>query len=297
MKKGVFTIFIVLGFTLSAQDSISYPVYFATQRAEIDTTEEKRLKLLIRNFDSFQIEKIEINAYGDDRGGRTVNNPLSKERAFQIYSKIKSFLNKKSENVVFMASGKGFIPYDRAVEQAQRNRNRRGDIVVFYRINVEKTGDKTKKDKPPFQYDVKSFVDSAKDGDVCVLKVNFENQTHKMDTLASRELDSLASYLSRNNHKILISGHVYAMGVQQEIDVYDEETKTNELSLNRAKEVYTYLIKKGVKKNRLKYRGEGGRFPSGFGPKYDNRVEISILEFVKTKTKKLKIIPAEETAE
>ena len=41
------------------------------------------------------------------------------------------------------------------------------------------------------------------------------------------------------------------------MDGYDMDTKTYELSVNRAKEVYTFLLRSGIDPRRMSYEGRG----------------------------------------
>jgi len=58
------------------------------------------------------------------------------------------------------------------------------------------------------------------------------------------------------NLKIEIQGHVCC--IVDEPDGYDSDTRTWNLSVNRAKFVYSYLIKKGIDASRLSFKGFGG---------------------------------------
>ena len=73
-----------------------------------------------------------------------------------------------------------------------------------------------------------------------------------------------------------IEGHVCCTTFGR--DAIDRSTGKRNLSLARARYIYTYLIKKGVKKERMKYLGLKHKFPLGGDTKFDKRVEIEITD-------------------
>ncbi|HMP13230.1 MAG TPA: OmpA family protein [Saprospiraceae bacterium] len=89
-------------------------------------------------------------------------------------------------------------------------------------------------------------------------------------------LDEIYAFLSRNPEVIVeIGGHTNG--------VCDDEY-CNRLSTNRAKAVYDYIVKKGIDKNRLQYKGYGRRQPiadnnTPDGRRKNQRVEIKVLSF------------------
>ncbi|MFY7860584.1 MAG: OmpA family protein [Chitinophagales bacterium] len=286
MKKPVeLIICLFLGNFLSAQDSILYPVYFHYKVSQLDTNEEKRLKILVQNFQEFNIERILIQAYCDERGGKRINDTLSKFRAFSIYKNIKSNLKKSDSNALISAKGYGSLPLDgkNNIEE-QRSKNRKGDITIYYskkptkeeEVVVKKQQQKALKAAPIPKLGV--FFDSAKKGDKVELKILFVGGLSRILPQSQRELDSLYERMNSSKYKINIIGHIFAYGVSSDIDGYDEEYQNNFLSRNRAQTVYNYLVKRGIDPKRMKYEGMGGKFPSGISAERDRRVEIQITD-------------------
>ena len=286
MKKPVeLIICLFLGNFLSAQDSILYPVYFHYKVSQLDTNEEKRLKILVQNFQEFNIERILIQAYCDERGRKKMNDSLSKFRAFSIYKNIKSNLKKSDSNVLISAKGYGSLPLDgkNNIEE-QRSKNRKGDITIYYskkptkeeEVVVKKQQQKALKVAPIPKLGV--FFDSAKKGDKVELKILFVGGLSRILPQSQRELDSLYERMNSSKYKINIIGHIFAYGVSSDIDGYDEEYQNNFLSRNRAQTVYNYLVKRGIDPKRMKYEGMGGKFPSGISAERDRRVEIQITD-------------------
>lgn len=96
---------------------------------------------------------------------------------------------------------------------------------------------------------------------------------------SNKSLNELLSYLRGNSEKtIKILGHVCCTKYKNRaIDGYNTRTGKRKLSSDRAKSVYTYLIKNGIHKRRLKYEGLASKFPLNKGDDLDRRVEIEII--------------------
>ncbi len=62
------------------------------------------------------------------------------------------------------------------------------------------------------------------------------------------------------NIKIEIQGHVCCLDYQKFDDGWDRDTRTYNLSINRAEHIYKYLIHNGIDSTRLSYKGFGGAF-------------------------------------
>ena len=88
-------------------------------------------------------------------------------------------------------------------------------------------------------------------------------------------LEGVASdLLKRKDIYFTIQGHVCC--TKNSRDAIDKRTGKRNLSMARAKYIYNYLIKKGVKRNRMRYVGLRNKYPLGGATKYDRRVEIKI---------------------
>ena len=95
---------------------------------------------------------------------------------------------------------------------------------------------------------------TALKGETLVLdKVFFPYNATILETASSAQLDKLVLYLQRNTTmKILVKGHTSSEGS----DSYNQK-----LSENRAKAVVDYLTSKGVKGERLAFKGYGKTQP------------------------------------
>ena len=86
------------------------------------------------------------------------------------------------------------------------------------------------------------------------------------------ELHNLTILLQEHpNMKIELSGHTDNKGK----DKYNEQ-----LSTNRAKAVYDYLISQGIEKKRLKYKGYGAKHPIAENKTDEGRAKNRRVEFI-----------------
>lgn len=107
----------------------------------------------------------------------------------------------------------------------------------------------------------------------------FEPGKHHLKKESIPYLLDLYKYLDENSSiKISLEGHVWAFYVG---DTLEEKEKTQLLSEGRAKNIYNFLIRKGISPDRLSYKGFGIEKPLPLttrDPSKNRRVEIRILE-------------------
>ena len=91
-------------------------------------------------------------------------------------------------------------------------------------------------------------------------------------------MDKIAEILQRHKAtEFEIRGHVCCTPDYYK-DAIDRATKERKLSLNRARNVFKYLISKNVNSLRMSFKGLGNQFPLGKGDDYDRRVEFLITK-------------------
>ncbi len=114
-------------------------------------------------------------------------------------------------------------------------------------------------------------------------KVLFEGGTSFLYKQAGPELDKLKNFMLKNPNVIIeIRGHICCITTGN--DSYDPETGQRDLSVQRAKRVFKYLVKSGISKDRMTYVGYGSSNKI-FLNDYENpeaallnrRVEIKII--------------------
>jgi outer membrane protein OmpA-like peptidoglycan-associated protein len=115
-----------------------------------------------------------------------------------------------------------------------------------------------------------SYTDS---GEIFDLKnVYFDVNKYDLNKEGIKVLTDLALYLKDLNITLELTGYADSTG---------NEIENNDLSQNRAKEVYNFLLKEGMEATKITYKGEGSAKPidtndTEDGRKLNRRVEIKI---------------------
>jgi len=250
----------------SSAQELHHNVFFDTDKYEVVQPEEIRLNSFISSLDSLTIETITIHGYCDDRGTKNYNLLLSKNRAEAIkqYLLDSEFSNKQ----IKVIDGKGEVPLSNSKDITLiRKNNRRVEIVVLAKSASDEI------EKPTTQEILKKGV---KVGDKVRLKnIYFKTSYSTIMPSSIPTLKEIADILvEKKNIYFTIQGHVCC--THDTYDAIDRKTNKRNLSISRAKFIYTYLLQHGVEKHRMKYVGLRRKFPLGGDPKFDRRVEILI---------------------
>ena len=127
----------------------------------------------------------------------------------------------------------------------------------------------------PFKKDI-PLVPIKKDAKVVLKNIFFELDSYELKQESFVELNRLVNFIKYNpNIKIEIGGHTDNQGSTQ-------HNKT--LSENRAKTVYNYLVKKGIDKTKLTYKGYGMDVPIA-----DNNIKAGRAQNRRTEAKIIQI--------
>ena len=127
-------------------------------------------------------------------------------------------------------------------------------------------------------------IDSLQKGDAFIIEnLHFQPGRHYLLEESIPILKELLKILKDHPElKIELQGHVcYA---PDNADGIDLDTQTQDLSVNRAKNIYEYLIRKGINEDRLSYKGFARTRPlypkerNETEKKLNRRVEILIID-------------------
>ena len=273
MFRGFLFIFIASNFCFS-QSIKSHIVYFDTNKYEVIETEQNRLLLFVQNLNKSKIKRISIYGFCDDRGTNQYNLVLSQERANSIKDIL--YENGVSTDLITNVDGRGEILI-KVVESKNlniiRGLNRKVEISVEYK-KTSPLKNKNFDDKGrqlPLTLESNLMV-----GDNVVLDKILFRTGHSYVLKESKEvLSNIAQILKEKNFLFFtIKGHVCCTSEGK--DAIDRKTGKRNLSQERAKSIFYYLVKKGIDKKRMKYVGMKHKQPLGGDPKFDRRVEIEI---------------------
>ena len=266
--RTIFILLFITGQLLQAQTNNAHVVYFDTGQYNVPDIETNRLVLFIQSLKDIQIERISIYGFTDDRGTDNYNLALSQNRANAIKKIFSRF--GVDDNLISNVDGKGEVLL-RVVSSDNlniiRGLNRKVEINIEY----------PKKEVKEEENKITNFLS----GDLYVGdKITLDNILFKtgyssLENESIEVLEGVASdLLKRKDIYFTIQGHVCC--TKNSRDAIDKRTGKRNLSMARAKYIYDYLIKKGVKRNRMKYVGLRNKYPLGGATKYDRRVEIKI---------------------
>ncbi len=249
-----------------AQEHKSETVYFDLNKFDLKAKEIETIKNFVKFQDTSKIESIQMYGYCDDRGNNEYNVKLSKNRV----ETVKSILLAQGihHNKIVVLEGRGRILVEKdTVDDLEkvRKENRRVDLLVVPK---------------PIKPTVHSvFPEHLKVGDrITFRNILFHLGSSRLTESSSYELDKIVRYLKKNYKvQIEIQGHVCCTAKHLE-DGIDSETNERKLSVNRAKAVYKFLLKKGISDFRMTYKGYGNKVPLGKGEAFDRRVDFLVTK-------------------
>ena len=272
--KRLLSLFLIVfsSFTFAQEDEEVHSIFFEFDKYNLKEEQADAVVNFVSKIDTSRIESVQIFGYCDDRGKDAYNYTLSTNRANTVKNKlIERGIKSK---IIITLEGKGRIMLDEDLQTnipEARSKNRRVDVVVNFKpIVIEDL-------KIPGVYS--SVHKDAIVGDRIYLdKVLFERGSSQLTYQAKKELDKIAIQLQKNkNIHFEIQGHVCCTPTFQK-EAVDRDTKKRELSTNRAKRVYNYLIMKRISKTRMTFKGYGNTQSLKKGSALDRRVELLITK-------------------
>ena len=230
-----------------------------------------------------QIQQIDIAGHCDSVGSNTYNDVLSSKRA----QTVSSYLPAHGINDSLIKDVTGFgkrQPLNDNLDASKRSYNRRVEITLHLSVPPVRiiTPDTL---EPPI--DSSSFktldLSHAQVNDIIELEnINFYADQHIIVEASRKYLKVLLNTMQQNKTlRIQIRGHVCCIPSYQ-ADAMDDETYTENLSFQRAKQIYLYLVENGIDRDRMTYVGLGSKYPlvreiTNADKAKNRRVEIKIL--------------------
>lgn len=282
MKKLTFLILVFINTTVLSQQKLS--VYFDFNRHELTAATVQQLDSLLSAAKG--LNGIELSGFCDVIGNHPYNDQLSLRRV----ASVKAYLTSKGITEDHFKNEVGFgkrKPVNENATADQRLLNRRVDILFNVEtVVVEEVKPVNVPDTAPTittQLEAKIKNNSLNPGDNIVLKnLNFIGGRHIVLPGSESLLDELLAVLKKYpTLKIEIQGHICCQ--YNGTDGLDFDTQTNDLSVNRARAVYAFLVKNGIDAERLSYKGFASTRPLFYPEKNEEektanrRVEIKII--------------------
>ncbi|XZF12964.1 OmpA family protein [Chitinophagaceae bacterium MMS25-I14] len=224
--------------SLAQQDR--FAVYFPVAVYRLPADAQDKLDMLFYHEKIQGAKTIAIYGYADEPGGGEFNEWLSLQRARAV----KEYLLRsgiKPQQIV-ACEGKGHV-----AGRGSNQSDRRVDIL---------------RDVPGMVEPASLKIEDLKENETLELKsVLFEDGTHNMLATSMPELEALRDVLkSHPSMQVRLEGHICCQ--VEPGDGVDGATGKLDLSVNRAKAVYDYLVQEGIAASRLSYKGLGNSLPA-----------------------------------
>lgn len=274
-RKILFVIAVMMlhPFMLLAAGTDTTRIYFKLDDPNLNKKEKQKIDSLLYHDIINASHEILIVGYADHLGTGGYNDTLSANRARNV----KTYLQEMGipGKQVSYCVGKGEVSRDVELPDGYAA-DRRVDIVNITGKGKGKqptttTATKKKTKEPVVTIESKDAVvfnsttpfqpEKVKEGQLFVLdKIFFHTGRHIIIEESLKELENLFKVLDENdNLHVRIEGHVCC--VPPTTDALDIDTGEIALSVNRARYIYSYLIKKGIEKDRLSFVGYGKSKP------------------------------------
>jgi len=249
-----------------SQNKYSCEVYFDSGKDALSLASTKTLDSLVNKIPPKNKFTISISGYCDSIGNGKFNYDLSLRRANSVKT---YFINKNIKYDSIIVSG--YSNNKPKYLKNNWNKNRRVNVVITI-IPQTKKNDIKKFDTTKSV--IGKFIETAKVGDKIALKnITFRAGLAIPLPESYETLDELFKTLKSNpTLEIRIEGHVCCT-----------KNDDGDLSGERAKAVYKYLVDKGINKDRLSYKGFGHTKPitserNELEQQMNRRVEIRIVK-------------------
>ncbi len=263
---------LMVSYQLKAADTTA--VYFGYKIKDLDDAARQKIDAMSKDLSHAGMH-ITILGFADYVGGPAYNLPLSQERA----NNVKKYLLSKGikKGSIQVCIGKGEIEHPGETDRAGKAEDRKVLII---------TG-----------HDMKDISQLNTNETLVLDNIYFLPGSHHVTEESKPELDKLYEIMkSHPSLMISIEGHICCETEEQIrfknsalaegghfLDGFDFETKKAMLSSNRAKEIYDYLLAKGIDRGRLSFAGFGATKKIVVDEKTEadqnknRRVEIRIL--------------------
>lgn len=219
-----------------------------------------------------QIRSIELAGYCDSVGENRYNDSLARQRVAEVKKYLQTKGIADTLFKVLYSYGKRKPLNDNRNEE-KRSQNRR--VTITWRLAEQPATGST-------LWDALRDTTAVIGKTIILPNVLFYGEMHLPMPVSFPTLRELFNIMKQHSGlRVEIQGHVCC--TPENMDGLDMETKKEDLSVQRAKYVYTYLAHRGIDSIRMSYKGFGGSrkiFPQELNQEQmmrNRRVEIKIL--------------------
>ena len=266
--KNIFSFLLYMSYIFCFSQNDTLNLYYDIGVYRLNKKNYTKIKNKLESLNNNKTYSVAIISSCDFLGSNNNNIKLSYKRALTV----KKMIDLKSNITISSITYKGIGELD------TKNRKKTSKGFLNDRKTILIFKDETQK--------ILDKIANSKKGDVYVLQdIIFEPGRHLLKKESMVTVKRLLKVLQDNpNLEIELSGHVCCGKKRSGImDGYDKDAKSYNLSENRARHIYRYLILKKIDSSRLSHKGYGFQKPLFFPElneqhkKLNRRVEIKIV--------------------
>jgi len=239
-------------------------VYFRTDIYSLDPSAEALIRSFMQNLPDTGSFNFRILGYADYRGSVAYNDTLSRKRALSVAKFIEAEYSDRMHRILVL--GEGELPPRVNVPLSEQ----RTVSLETYLFRERSLKDLVKGDVGPMD-------------EIVLEDLHFQPGRHFLLLESVPVLKKIEKILKRRTeYYIEIAGHVCCVGDFSK-DGFDHDTQTHNLSANRAKNIFDYLVRNGIDSSRMIHKGYGYSQPKAYPEATEEdkdknrRVEIRII--------------------
>lgn len=255
----------------------SLQLFFDSAKYSITDKHKTQIEAFFKGIKVEEVLQIRIKGYTDFVGNHVYNNKLSKKRAKAAYT----YVTSKYQFTAIAQQGLGEL--DEGTPEASfeegNSKHRKVDVILSYEKPKDVSVSLTRKQRYLSKLPKLSVGEKLR-----VQHTSFYISTPNITKTSEEDIEGIVKILKAYPKiHILIEGHV-CCGDKEEYESKIANPENLNLSTERAKNVYLELIKRGVKKSRISYKGFGFTRPLDFPEstvkiqQENRRVELKIIK-------------------
>ena len=255
----------------------SLQLFFDSAKFSITDTHKVQLQEFFKDIQLDEVLQIRIKGYTDFIGNHVYNNKLSKKRAKATYTHVTQ--NYKFKAIAQQGLGELDDEVAEATIEGGNSKHRKVDLILSYEKPKDVYVSLTRKQRYLSKLPKLSVGEKLR-----IQHTNFHISTPNITNASKEDLEGIIKILKAYPKlKVLIEGHV-CCGDKEEYESKVANPDNLALSTERAKNIYNTLIKKGIKANRLSYKGFGFTRPIDFPEstiviqRENRRIELKVLK-------------------
>jgi len=275
-KPFLLSLLLLKAFPSFALSTDTVKIFYGIDKYGLSVNDKIKIRSLV---DSLKVtDTVKVLGYADYLGNGKDNLVLSANRA----STIKNYILSLRKTPVIITEGKGEISSGTKRSGNGEPQNRRVDIIKTSQASDKQTLiEISNLEERAFKDKINNLARLGVGSSLSLEELTFQAGRHVLNREAVPYAAILLDYLKKHGSiSFVILGHICCDDKNE--DTFDIDSKDYKLSTNRAKVIYDYFLKNGIKAERMTFRGLGSSKPkvwpekTGYDKYLNRRVEILI---------------------